>query len=78
MKGSLLGHAALGVRVKGGSECFTGVKTPVKTLKLAIFFNFFNFDSKFGFKSIIFVRMALNFESTSTKIRVGFCLLGSP
>jgi hypothetical protein len=32
----------------------------VKTLKLVIFL-FLDFDSKFGFKSIIFVRMTLNF-----------------
>jgi hypothetical protein len=47
------------VRVKGGSECFTGPQ--VKTLKLAIFIFIFNFDSKFGFKSTILVQMALNF-----------------
>jgi hypothetical protein len=45
--------------VKEGSELFTGA--PWKTLKLENKKIIFNFDFKFGFKSIILVRMAFNF-----------------
>jgi hypothetical protein len=51
-------HGPSRVTIKEGSELFTG--PPWKTLKLAKKY-ILNFDSKFGFKSIILVQMALNF-----------------
>jgi hypothetical protein len=58
-----------------GQRVFLGA--PVKTLKLAIFI-LFNFDFKFGFKSIVLVRFGNQFLINKHKNRGRFWFTGAP